>query len=78
MNGNGQGARKLSQDSQEIVVEMDLRDVLPFSNLIGINQEVLRSVSEGFFDPGLYGLDCESLQKILYKSLQVRNMDDCE
>jgi len=53
------------------VIEMDLRDILPFSNLIGVNQEVLRGVAEGFFDPGLYGLDCESLQKILYKSLMV-------
>lgn len=71
MNGNGTGTRRSSQDSQEVVVEMDLRDVLPFSSLIGINQEILRGVSEGFFDPGLYGLDCESLQKILHKSLQV-------
>lgn len=68
----GNGGRKLSQDSQEIVVEMDLRDVLPFSSLIGVNQEILRGVAEGFFDPGYYGLDCESIQKIVFKSLQVR------
>jgi hypothetical protein len=62
----------MSQESQEIVVEMDLRDVLSIPNLIGVNQNVLRGVAEGFFDPGSYGLDCDSLPKLLFKSLQVR------
>lgn len=67
------GSRRPSQDSQEIVVEMDLRDVLSFSNLIGVNQNVLRGVGEGFFDPGLYGFDCDSLPKMIFKCLQVSN-----
>lgn len=61
----------MSQESQEIVVEMDLRDVLSIPNLIGVNQNVLRGVADGFFDPGMYGLDCDPLPKILHKSLQV-------
>ena len=68
---NGGGAKKPCQDSEEIVVEMDLRDVLPFSNLIGVNQDVLRGVAEGFFDPGHYGLDCDGLAKLLLQSIQV-------
>jgi len=48
---------------------------LPFSNLIGVNQEILRGVAEGFFDPGFYGLDCESLPKIVFKSLQDCGVD---
>ncbi|ODN05639.1 actin [Orchesella cincta] len=69
------GFRRPSQDSQEIVVEMDLRDVLSFSSLIGVNQNVLRGVGEGFFDPGLYGFDCDSLPKMIYKCLQNCGVD---
>ncbi|CAG7718635.1 unnamed protein product [Allacma fusca] len=72
---NSGGSKKPSQETEEIVVEMDLRDVLPFSNLIGVNQEVLRGVAEGFFDPGYYGLDCDGLPKLLLQSIQNCEVD---
>lgn len=45
----------MSQEAQEIVVEMDLRDVLSIPNLIGVNQNVLRGVSSSTADKYLYG-----------------------